>query len=75
VLSGSSTDQLNWRCDDRTTTTEGREEAREDGKGGSRGRKDLVHTDAATWMTGGREEAPDLRFGGSSTDDATTTTE
>jgi hypothetical protein len=56
-------------------TTGGREEAREDGKGGSRGRKDLVHTDAATWMTGGREEAPDLRFGGSSTGDATTTTE
>jgi hypothetical protein len=29
---------------------------REDGKGASRGRKDLVHTDASTWMTGGQRE-------------------
>jgi hypothetical protein len=53
---------------------------REEGKGGSRGRKDLVHTDASTWMTGGREEAPvrTVRWflnGETGDVDATTTTE
>lgn len=40
------------------TTTE--LQAREDGKGV---RKELVHTDVATWMIGGREEARPLEGG------------
>jgi hypothetical protein len=63
--------QLNWRCDDRTTELR----AREYGKGGCRGRKDLVHINASTWMTGGREEAPVRWFLNGETGDATMTIE